>query len=304
MKTVQQLHDLLYERPFAQVDAHIHTHLCDGASDMTVENIARCAAERGMSAIILTPHFHKQVRDESAVLYSDTDEAILLQLREQIEDYYARHGRALTILLSPEADILDTDGTTALTLTRDGEAAVDLVTPTVNYHPLLPLKAVEVTYGAKICQIHADGLYARYAQEAGGVRYLLQALYEAEVNAIRRSPYPCMLGHFLAAHSHAREQYSWFGAKAEHLDVMEQGAAAVLDVCAQRGAMIDLTGLHPVSETAQQKQERDGFFFDFQVRFLKQCRERGVIALAGTDAHSLGMVGKTDYYAHLNTFVK
>ena len=58
MKTVKELREILQSVPFTAVDAHIHTHLCDGAPDMTVENIARSAKARGVQLIVLTPHFH------------------------------------------------------------------------------------------------------------------------------------------------------------------------------------------------------------------------------------------------------
>ena len=291
MKTVAQLHEILRKHDFRKVDLHIHTHLCDGEPDMTVENIANQAMEKGLTCIVLQPHFHKQVSDETATLYTDTDEEILVKLREEIEKYYAAHGTALTI-----------DGTTALKLSARGEAALDLVTPTVNYHPLLPLKAVEVTYGACICEIHGSGLYRSFVEKAGGVAHIMQTLYEAEVNAILRCPYPCMLGHFLAAHARPRECYSWFGAEEEHLEIMKQGAEKILAACQKTGAMIDLTGVRPngeIDETLEGKRIRDGFFYDFQRWFIAKCKEKGIIALPGTDSHALVPIGTTGYYPEI-----
>lgn len=202
-------------------------------------------------------------------------------------------------MLSTEADILDTDGTTALKLSPAGERALDLVTPTVNYHPLLPLKAVGVTYGKNIADIHGSGLYRAFSNAAGGVEKVLESLYETEVNAILHSPYPCALGHFFAAHSYAKEKYNWFGAEPGHLSLMKHGAEKVIEACKTTGAMIDLTGIHHHGETIEEKRSRDGFFTDFQIWFLARCRQEGVIALPGSDSHVLYAVGNIEYYRRL-----
>lgn len=299
MKTKEELHRLVGGAVFARVDAHLHTHLCDGKPDMTVENVARTARERGMELVILTPHFHRQVQDDTATLYTDTDEGILLRLREEIETEYAMRGRDLTILLSTEADILSVEGETALRLSPAGEEALDLVTPTVNYHPLLPLKAVEVTYGRCIAQMHGSGLYSRYAERIGGVERVLETLYETEANAILRSPYPAMLGHFLAAHAYAVGPYNWFGTEPKHLDLMKEGASRVLDACAQTGAMVDLTGIHCGKLSDAEKRAADGFLHGFQTWFIAECRRRKVIAVPGSDGHGLGAVGDVAYYRTL-----
>lgn len=296
MKTINELHEILGSQEFGCVDAHIHTHLCDGAADMTVENIANKAKEKGMTSVILTPHFHKQVKDETATLYTDTDEEILIKLRTEIDNYYNNYGKELTILLSAEADILSTDGTTALKLSCAGENALDLVTPTVNYHPLLPLKAVEVTYGRCIAEIHSSGLYNKFADKVGGVEKILESLYETEVNAIMNCSYPCILGHFFAAHSYAKEKYNWFGAESKHIDIIKNGAKKIVEACKKTGAMIDLTGIHLLNETATEKQERDDFFFGLQKWFIALCKEKGVIAVPGTDSHGVGSVGDVEYY--------
>ena len=110
MKTIKELHEILRCHSFHHVDAHIHTHLCDGASNMNVKTIAEQAAAKGMTCIILTPHFHKQVSDDTAVLYTDTGEEILIALRKEIEEYYKTADGKLTILLSTEADILSVYG--------------------------------------------------------------------------------------------------------------------------------------------------------------------------------------------------
>ena len=302
MKTAKELRAVLEAQEFIRVDAHVHTHLCDGAEDMTAANIAAAARAKGLSCVILTPHFHKKLQDETAVLYGDTDEAILLALREEIEAETRRNGD-LVILLSCEADILDPDGDTSLSLTAAGEAALDLVTPTVNFHPLLPLKAVEVTYGKKIAEMHASGLYAAYAEEAGGIEYVLETLYRTEAAAILRSPYPAILGHFFAAHSFVGP-YNWFGAKEEHLPIMRRGAAAVVDACVRANALIDLTGIHPKTLTDAEKQAQDGFFLGFQKEFLALCREKGVLTRPGSDAHRLTSVGAVSYYRTFENAVR
>ena len=53
-------------------------------------------------------------------------------------------------------------------VSKEAEEALDLVTPTVNYHPLLPLKAVEISYGRCIRQIHDSGVYKGYEEKLGG----------------------------------------------------------------------------------------------------------------------------------------
>ena len=296
MKTIQELHDILSKQNFCHVDAHIHTHRCDGLQEMTVENIANKAIERGMTCIILTPHFHKLVMDETDILYTDTDEIILLQLREEIEKYHKKYRDSLTILLSTEADILHVDGRTALKLSSAGEDALDLVTPTVNYHPLLPLKAVEVTYGRCIADIHGSGLYERYVQNAGGIEKVIETLYETQANAILTSAYPCMLGHFFAAHSYANGKYSWFGMEPCHIELMRAGATKVRDACVAKGAFIDLTGIHLSNQTVHEKQVHDGFFHDFQKWFVSLCNEKDVVTLPGSDSHRLSTVGDIEYY--------
>ncbi len=299
MKTLKELHEILGKQELGRVDAHIHTHLCDGANDMTVGNIANKAIKEGMTCIILTPHYHKQVSDETATLYSDTDERIFIKLREEIDEYYKNYGTQLTILLSTELDILGVDGSTPLNLSPDAEKALDLITPTVNYHPLLPLKAVETTTSKGIIPIHSSGLYKKFSDEAGGVEKVLEALYETEVNAILKAPYPCMIGHFLAAHSYAKEKYNWFDAEPCHIGIMKKGAEKIVDICSETGAMIDLTGIRLWDETVEQKQVSEGFFFDFQKWFVALCREKGVIALSGSDSHVMGSVGVVEYYKTL-----
>ena len=56
MKTVEELRGIIGSYPWARVDAHVHTHLCDGRPEMTVCNIASRARQTGMGLIILTPH--------------------------------------------------------------------------------------------------------------------------------------------------------------------------------------------------------------------------------------------------------
>ena len=79
MKSIRELEKILFRRE--KTDSHVHTHLCDGSGDMTVEGIAKSAGQRGIDTVILTPHFHKAVSDGTDTLYEDTDEGIILALR-------------------------------------------------------------------------------------------------------------------------------------------------------------------------------------------------------------------------------
>ena len=296
MKTICELHEILKKHNFCNVDAHIHTYLCDGGSDMNVKNIAEQALKKGLTCIILTPHFHKNVSDETTNLYTDTNEDILLQLRREVDKFKSESKKDLTVLLSTEADILNINGTTSLKLSKKAEDALDLVTPTVNYHPLLPLRAVEVTYSKRITEIHSSGTYDAFAQKIGGVEKVLETLYETEVNAIINSPYPSILGHFFAAHSYVTEKYNWFGALPKHLDIMEEGADKIIDACVKTGAMIDLTGIHCKTNRYDKKQNDDGFFYDFQKRFIQKCKKNNILIFPGSDAHATIGVGNIEYY--------
>lgn len=75
MKTVRELIEILDSCAWPRADAHVHTHLCDGKDDMTVANIAEKAEQAGIALIILTPHFHKQVSDDTETIYRDSDPA-------------------------------------------------------------------------------------------------------------------------------------------------------------------------------------------------------------------------------------
>lgn len=278
---------------FDKTDAHVHTHLCDGKPEMTVKNIADTAKARGIEQVILTPHFHKRVSDASATLYDDSDEGIFTRLRDEINEC----DTDVKIHLSPEADILDIDGHSSTdNLSEGARDMLDAVTLTLNYHPLLPLKCVEVTYSKCIEEIYESGYYAECERAAGGVERVLQTMYEAQINAVKRADFPVIVGHFFAAHSNAVKTLSWFNAKKEHINIMKEGASELVRVCAQKGAVIDLTGIHPKDETPLQKQERDGFFFDFQRWFADYARIKGVTLTCGSDAHSLKSVGNIGYY--------
>ena len=111
--------EIIRSIPFCKIDGHIHTHLCDGKPEMTVESIARKAEEVGLSLIILTPHFHKKVSDASATLYDNSDAEILKKLRQEINCYDGK----VKILLSAEADILNTNGDVSL----DWDDALDFI---------------------------------------------------------------------------------------------------------------------------------------------------------------------------------
>lgn len=299
MKRIDELHKMLRAHAFEKINAHIHTYLCDGKPEMTVRNIATRARETGISLAILTPHFHKQVSDETATLYEDTDEQILLQLREEIDEYHKNSDGKVRFLLSTEADILTIEGETSLKISKAVEDALDLVTPTINYHPLLPLRAVEVTMSKTIEEFYESGLYEAYSKQIGGIPKVLETLYEAEANAILKSKYPAMLGHFFAAHSYAVGKYSWFGAREEDMECMKAGAKKIIDACVKTGAMIDLTGIQQKGLTQEEKEEKDGFFAVFQRWFISECEKANVVICPGSDSHSLGSIGNVSYYRRL-----
>ena len=278
---------------FENTDAHVHTHLCDGKPEMTVTNIAKAAKECGLTQVILTPHFHKKVSDASATLYDDSDESIFKSLRDEI----TACDTDVKILLSTEADILDAKGhTSADGFCNDTLNTLDAVTMTLNYHPLLPLKCVEVTYSKCIEDIYESGYYAECESGAGGTQRVLETMYEAQINAIKRAKFPVILGHFFAAHSNAVKTFSWFNAKKEYINIMKECSSELVRVCADKGAVIDLAGIHPKNETPTQKRERDGWFFDFQKWFVDYARQNGVTLTAGSDAHSLKHIGEVEYY--------
>ncbi len=108
------------------------------------------------------PHFHRQVSDGTETLYTDSDESIFSVLREEIDAYESMGGGA-RVLLSVEADIVSLDGGIALPRSREAPDALDFVTPTMNYHPLLPLKFVRPTYGKCV-----DALARRRGTRRGG----------------------------------------------------------------------------------------------------------------------------------------
>lgn len=294
MKTTRELRAVLGAYPWGRVNAHVHTHLCDGSPEMTVRNIGSAAERAGVDLVVLTPHFHRHVADASEALYTDTDEAILLLLWKEIQDYVKQGGQT-RFLLSIEADILSQAGDLALPSSAVAGEALDLITPTLNYHPLLPLHGVRLTYGRDRDGLHQSGEYARMAQTAGGVPAVLESLYDAQANALRRAPYPALLGHFFAAHSFATE-YNWFGAEEAHLPLMKAGAEKVLDACTETGAMVDITGVILNGRTPGQQREKDGFLYEFQRWFLDACRARDILYFPGSDAHSLQALGESRHY--------
>ena len=175
MKTTKEIRDILSK--CTHIDSHVHTHLCDGKEDMTVENIAASAKACGVDGVILTPHYHKQVNDETDTLYCNTDQDIFLALRDEIEHYERKDG-SVKILLSAEADIISLDGKLSLDASCQTEAALDLVTPTMNYHPCLPLMFVGLTMGKKIDELHESGAYGKAAEKLGGVGEVLSLMYK------------------------------------------------------------------------------------------------------------------------------
>ena len=293
MKTVDEIIKILDSA--GRVNVHVHTHLCDGAADMTVENIASEAKKHRIGAVVLVPHFHRKLSDKNRgeELYTDTDEGIFLRLRDEIEAY-AGHGE-VRFLLSTETDILSVAGDLSLTLSPEAERALDLITPTMNFNPLLPLRMVALTNPKTRDGLHRSGEFEKAAAAAGGLPAVLEAIYRCEEQAILHSPYPCMLGHFFSAHS-LNTDYSWFDMRPEHLPLMEAGARKVIDACGRMHAPIDITGLVAEGMTAGQKMKKDGFLYDFQRRFIDRCRAAEVPVYPGSDAHRLARIGLIEYY--------
>ena len=298
MKTIEQLKSILSD--CRAVDCHVHTHLCDGKSNMTVENIAHHAYNKGLELIILTPHFHKRLSDASDTLYEDSDESILLALREEI-DYYEKTDGKIKFLLSTEADILSLDGHSSLDISVSAENALDLVSLTLNHHPLLPLKFVKLTYGKYVNSLHESGEYLRAASKRGGVEGILKAMYETQINAIEQCQYPAMLGHFFMAHGVHPDTYNCFGAGAEHLALMKDGARRVIETCRRKNVMMDLTGVHMrADESVLERIARNGFLVDFQCFVIQECLRLQVPFYFGSDAHSLNSIGSARmYYDHI-----
>lgn len=302
MKTTKEIRDILSK--CTCIDSHVHTHLCDGAKDMTVENIAASAKKRGVDGVILTPHFHKCMRDESATLYIDTDESIFWELREEIERYERKDG-SVKIMLSTEADIISLTGELSLKASSKTEAALDLVTPTLNYHPCLPLIFVGLTMGRKIDELHSSGAYEKAAAEIGGVSKVLSLMYETQINAVRRCPYPAMLGHLFMAHSFHPFQNNCFGAKREDLELMKDGASRLIAACRATDTFIDLTGVHlRGQQTVEDKIKNNDFLVDFQRFVIEECKRKDVPFYFGSDAHALENIGSSQkYYEYISGLV-
>ena len=296
MRTTREINGIL--SACKRVDSHVHTHLCDGAAEMTVENIAAAAQKKGIDGIILTPHFHKQLSDGEDILYSDSSEDIFLELRRQI-DFYERCDGKVKFILSTEVDIVTEDGDISLDASAQTEAALDMVAPTLNFHPLLPLKFVGLTMGRKIDALHDSGEYKMAAEALGGIPGVLSSMYEIQRRAILRCPYPSMLGHIFMAHSFHPRRNNCFGAQEEHLEQMKTGVQELLLACKEREAIVDLTGVHVhAGKTADEKINNNGFLFDFQRFVAEECGRMGVAAYYGSDAHNLCAIGAEMAYYH------
>lgn len=294
VKTVRELKEILSDN--AGTDSHVHTHLCDGNKDMTVESIARTAHEKGIGVIVLTPHFHKRVSDGAETLYEDTDEGMLLSLREEISRY-EKNGGAVKLLLSAEADILSEDGDISIKFSGQGEKALDFVSPTLNYHPLLPLSFVRLTYGRYVDALHESGEYHRAAEKAGGIETVLEAMYKTQVNAIERCPYPMMLGHFFMSQSAHPKTLNCFGAERGHLGIMKTGISDVVNACKRKNAFIDLSGVHiHPDESVEECIARNGFLSELHSFTVKECQKNGVVFNYGSDAHSLNAIASSHSY--------
>lgn len=297
MKSKEQLKEIFQAYSWSQMNVHVHTHLCDGKPEMTVENIANKAKEVGVKLIVLTPHLHKQLKDSDTVLYEDTDERIFEQLREEIDEYEKKSGD-VQYLLSAETDILSTDGNLSLVPSELIEKNLDFIMPTLNFHPALPLRAVDVTNPEGREKLHGSGEYMKMVEQAGGMERIVKELYDAQVNAIINTTYPAMLGHFFAAHTR-NGKYNWFGLKEEHVPLMMEGAEKVLAACKDAGVMIDITG-NRIKDTDIEAKRRDlGFLFNFQTWFLKRCHELDILTCPGGDAHDLSRISGTWFYKEL-----
>lgn len=297
MKTREELREIFQSYAWNKMNVHVHTHLCDGKPEMTVENIAAKAEEVGVELVVLTPHFHKQLQDLETVLYEDTDEQIFIKLRREIREY-EKKGGAVRFLLSSETDILFEDGELSMTPSKVIEENLDFIMPTLNFHPVLPLRAVDVTNPEGREKIHGSGEYEILVEQAGGMEKIIEALYTTQVNAIRKAPYPAMLGHFFCAHSRAGK-YSWFGLKEEHLSMMKDGAEKVLEACKETGTLIDITGIRINGTDIEEKKQDLGFFHEFQVWFVRRCKELGIVICPGGDAHDLSRISGTWFYEEL-----
>lgn len=299
MKTQEQLREIIASYPFSKINAHVHTHLCDGQPVMTVENIAAEAEKQGFELIILTPHFHKLVFDGKTTLYHDTDEKILIKLREEI-DVYERKGGKIKFLLSTEADILNVDGELSLEISKEAEEALDLVTPTVNYHPLLPLETVAATDIKQVDMFHSSGRYQELVPKNFDAAYILKTYYEAATNAVLKCKYPAMLGHFFAPHSVADEKYTWFEVEESHLPMMKKCTEKLLSACADTKTMLDITGIHLMNGTTAKEQPiKDGFLYEFQKFTLGKCREYDIPFCSGSDAHNLPRIAECKLYEEI-----
>ena len=297
MKSYQELKEIFSKYSWSQMNVHVHTHLCDGKPDMTVANIAAQAQKDGVKLIVLTPHFHKQLKDSETVLYEDVEESIFTKLREEIEEY-ARTDGSVQFLLSTEVDIISVDGSLSMVPNDTLEKTLDFIMPTLNFHPLLPLRAVGVTEPVGRQRLHSSGEYVVMMEQAGGMEPIIKGLYETQANAIKKAPYTAMLGHFFAAHS-LNGQYNWFGLSEEHLPLMKEGAKKVLEACSSVGAMIDITGNRIGDMSIAEKRESLGFLFEFQQWFLSCCEELGIETYPGGDAHNLGLISGTWFYEEL-----
>lgn len=299
MKTHAQLREIITSYPFYKINAHIHTHLCDGASDMTVENIAAEAEKAGFELVILTPHFHKKLSDNSATLYWNSDESIFLQLRDEISFYDRTNGR-IKVLLSTEADVLSVNGDLSFSPSTAAEQALDMVTPAVNFHPLLPLATVEATFTTKVDAFYSSGKYTDLIPPQMDTQEIIQTYYKATENAVRSCPYPGTLGHFFAAHTIPDRKHAWFDFQESHLPLMMDGARRVVDACAKSGRILDITGIHLLNDTAPMQQPaKDGFLHSFQRFTLDLCRAKNVPFVPGSDAHNLPRIHECKLYKEI-----
>lgn len=298
MKTYNQIIDILDRYPLSRINSHVHTHVCDGAATMTVQNIADRAVAAGLSLIILVPHCHKKVTDGQTSLYEDTDVGIFEQLREEIEHYRKTDGK-VEFLLSSEVDILSVHGKTSLPVCQTVEKCLDFVSPTLNYHPLLPLKAVAVTHIREVDAFHDEGRFAVMEAAAGGHQQVLESAYDAMIHAITHCPYPAMLGHYFISHTIPNQTKTWFGLRPEDMDLVREKTEQLLQTCQQKKTILDITGIHLMSCTAQEQKEKDGFLHEYQCYVLNRCKQLDIRFCAGSDAHNLNTISDVAAYKAL-----
>ena len=302
MKSVAELREIINHFKPMEMNAHVHTHLCDGTHEMTVDNIAREACAKGIGLTILTPHCHHLLKEGDFSLYWDTDPCIFERLREKIETYQKKDGR-VRFLLSSEVDILSMDGGISMEPSRQIECNLDMITVTMNFHPGLSIRSVELSYYHRIRELYDSGEAQKLMDTVGGKEKAMRMAYSAQASAIRSCPYPCALGHFWISHNSCFDGYNWSGLVESDLDAMKEGAAEVLDALHRRGGMLDVTGIQDPDQQwlkdlglNRKVVEPAGFFREFHRWVLREAEKLEIPVLCGSDAHALDTIGRSRIY--------